>query len=335
MPQLILADKSDLFRRSLSSMLAREGYEVTTAESGARALALAAESRPALMILDIDVTDPSGLETLVRLKGDPSLRRMPVVMVSKDTTPVAVSTAFKLGAEGFRVKPVDLNALLKTLSALHAPSPELNAEVTVAAGDARLVGKVRFIDQYGQIYLDKQPPEEGQPAPVAMGALGSLVTLSYEIGKDTTYVQHALLAEENDQGLALFPAGQAVSSGAPELFKLCVSLKARYLLPGAFVKLADIAQVTAESLMLKGVAGEPRFNSTIQVTLFPFGQGGGSGLTIAGKVGTFHTHPDGLTDIEVLLTEPGGAAYVDLLANLVANRPPRSELAPQEQEVAS
>jgi hypothetical protein len=259
-------------------------------------------------------------------------------MVSKDTTPVAVSTAFKLGAEGFLVKPVDLNALIKTLSALHAPSPELNAEVTVAVGDARLVGKVRFIDQYGQIYLDKeaagadkQAPEEGQPAaPVALGALGSLVTLSYEIGKDTTYVQHALLAEENDQGLALFPAGAAVNSGAPELFKLSVSLKARYLLPGAFVKLGDIAQVTAESLLLKGVSGEPRFNSTIQVTLFPFGQAGGSGLTIAGKVGTFHTHPDGLTDIEVQLTEPGGAAYVDLLANLIANRPPRAELAPQE-----
>jgi CheY-like chemotaxis protein len=330
MPQLILADKSDLFRRSLSSVLAREGYEVTTADSGARALALASQSRPALMILDVDVTDPSGLETLVRLKGDPALRRLPVVMVSKDTTPVAVSTAFKLGAEGFIVKPVDLNALIKTLSALHAPSPELNAEVTVALGDQRLVGKVRFIDQYGQIYLDKQKPEEGEAPPAVLGPLGSLVTISYEIGKDTTYVQHALLAEENDQGLGLFPAGQAVSAGAPDLFKLSVSLKARYLLPGAFVKLADVTQVTAESLTIKGLASEPRFNSTIQVTLFPFGQGGGSGLTLTGRVGTFHTHPSGLSDVEVMLTEPGGAAYVDLLAELIANRPPRTEPAPQE-----
>ena len=47
---------------------------------------------------DVDVQEPSGLETLVRLKGDPALRRLPVVMVSKDTTPVAVSNAFKLGA---------------------------------------------------------------------------------------------------------------------------------------------------------------------------------------------------------------------------------------------
>lgn len=326
MPQIIIADKSDLFRRSLTSVLSREGYEVTTAETGGRALALAQESRPAIIILDVDVAEPSGLETLVRLKGDPALRRLPVVMVSKDTTPVAVSNAFKLGAEGFLVKPVDLNALIKTLSQLHAPSPELNSEVSVAAGEAKLVGKLRFIDQYGQIYLDK-----AEGAPTALGAVGSLATLSYEVGKET-FLQHALLAEENEQGVALFPAGQAVSSGAPELFKLPVALKGRYLLPGAFVKLADIAQVTAESLLLKGVQGEPRFNSTIQVTLFPFATGApNAGVTVQGKVGTFHTHPNGLTDIDVQLSEPGGAAYVDLLAELIANRPPKSA---QPQEVA-
>lgn len=328
MPQIILADKSDLFRRSLTSVLAREGYEVVSSETGNKALALAQASRPAVIILDVDVPEPGGLETLVRLKADPGLRRLPVVMVSKETTPVAVSNAFKLGAEGFLVKPIDLNALIKTIGQLHAPSPELNGEVTVAAGDASLVGKLRFIDQYGQIYLDK-PSEADQPARGTLAAPGALVTLSYEIGKET-YVQQALLADENDQGLGIFPAGQAVSAGSPELFRLSVSLKARYLLPGTFVRLADITQVTADSLQLRGLQSEPAFNSEIQVTLYPYTSSGtNAGVTVKGKVTSFVTHPTGTTDVEVSLTEPGGLGYVDMLAELIAGKPARAN-APQE-----
>lgn len=329
MPQIILADKSDLFRRSLTSVLAREGYEVVSSETGNKALALALASRPAVIILDVDVPEPGGLETLVRLKADPGLRRLPVVMVSKETTPVAVSNAFKLGAEGFLVKPIDLNALIKTIGQLHAPSPELNGEVTVAAPDASLVGKLRFIDQYGQIYLDKAAATDGAPAGAALAAPGSLVTLSYEVGKET-YVQQALLAEENDQGLGLFPAGQAVSAGSPELYRLSVSLKARYLLPGTFVRLADITQVTADSLQLRGLQSEPGFNSEIQVTLYPYTSSGtNAGVTVKGKVTSFHTHPTGTTDVEVSLTEPGGLGYVDMLAELIAGKPARANT-PQE-----
>ncbi|MFN3431007.1 MAG: two-component system response regulator [Candidatus Sericytochromatia bacterium] len=332
MPQVIIADKSDLFRRSLTSVLSREGYAVTTAETGARALSMAREARPEIVILDVDVVDPTGLETLVRLKAEPSLRRLHVVMVSKDTTSAAVSHAFKLGAEGFLMKPIDLNALVKTLAQLHAPQPELNAEVVVAVGETKLTGKLRFIDQYSQVYLDKA---EGDQSPVAMGAVGSLTTLSYEVGKET-YLQHALLAEENEQGVGLFPVGQAVSSGAPALFRLPVNLKARYLLPGSFVRLADVTQVSADGLWLRGVQGEPPFNAAIQVTLYPFSTGapngtGMAGITVKGKVESFTTQPGGLTDVEVSLVEPGGLAYIDLLAELIAGRPVR---AAQPQEVA-
>lgn len=328
MPQIILADKSDLFRRSLTSVLAREGYEVVSSETGNRAIALALASRPAVIILDVDVPEPGGLETLVRFKADPGLRRLPVVMVSKETTPVAVSNAFRLGAEGFLVKPIDLNALIKTINQLHAPNPELNGEVTVALGDTRLVGKLRFIDQYGQLYLDK--PAADQP-PAGLGAPGALATISYEIGKET-YLQQVLLAEENDQGLALFPGGQAVSAGAPELYRLSVSLKARYLLPGTFVRLADITQVTADGLQMKGLQSEPRFNSEIQVTLYPHATGAANaGITVKGKVSSFATHPNGTTDVEVAFSEPAGVGYVEMLTELVAGKPARANAL---QEVA-
>src|SRR5688572_10550302 len=104
MPQLILADKSDLFRRSISAMLRGEGYEVIAADAGAKVLNLVLQGKPEAVILDTEVEGPSGLETLRLLKGDPKLKRLPVIVVSRDSAPTAVSSAFKIGAEGFLLK---------------------------------------------------------------------------------------------------------------------------------------------------------------------------------------------------------------------------------------
>ena len=333
--QLILADKSDLFRRSISSVLQREGYEVTTAESGQKVLMLVQQMKPTAIILDTETPDPSGLETLLLLKRDPALRRLPVILVSRDSAPTAVSNAFKVGAEGFMLKPIDVNQLLKTLYSLQVPLPRLNEPVQVDFGAKKLTGKLRFIDQFGTIYLDKELTEieqEGQKVwdPTdgegkGLAAPGSLGTISFETEKGQAVFQRVLLADENDQGLAVYPAGDPAAAEAASVLRIPVNYKGRYLIPGSFMKLTEVVQVHGEGVVLSGLAEEPRFNSPIQMTVYPPSGGQDGGITLHGKItSTRAGNTSGQFEADVSLTEAPGAGFVSLIAEAITGKPFRA-----------
>lgn len=337
MPQLILADKSDLFRRSISSVLQREGYEVLMAESGQKVLTLVQQMKPTAIILDTETPDPSGLETLLLLKRDPALRRLPVILVSRDSAPTVVSNAFKVGAEGFMLKPIDVNQLLKTLSSLQVPLPKLNEPIQIAFGEASITGKLRFIDQYGTIYLDKElseieqegqkvwDPNAGEGPPPGIAAAGSIGTISFDTEKGQAVYQRVLLAEENDQGLAVYPAGDPAPATSPEVLRIPVNYKGRYLIPGSFMKLTEVVLVHGEGVVLSGLAEEPRFNSPIQMTVYPPSGGQDGGITLHGKItSTRAGTAQGQFEADVSLTEAPGAGFVSLIAEAITGRPFRA-----------
>lgn len=337
MPHVILADKSDLFRRSITSVLQREGYEVTTADTGYKVIHLCQDKTPAAVILDTETPDPSGLETLLLMKKDPKLRRLPVIVVSRDSAPSAVSNAFKVGAESFMLKPIDLNVLLKALTGLQVPVPQLAGELRAVFGHHVVNGTLRFIDQYGMIYIDRthtdveqqaqqvwDPRSEEERAAMGLG-IGESGTLGFELN-GTQYHQRVLLSEQNEQGLAVYPVGDPSQSETPEMLRVPVNYKARYLVPGSFMKLADVALVHGQGLHMHGLVEEPRFNSQVQVTLYPQSTGGSDGgIPLKGKITSSRPGNAGY-EIEVQLTEAPGLPYVNLLAELIGGRPARAAL---------
>lgn len=324
MPQLILCDKSDLFRRNVSSMLKSEGYEVIPAEVGSKVLNLVLQSRPAAVIIDTEVESPSGLETLRLIKGDPKLKKLPVIMVSRNGAPSDVSNAFKMGAEGFLIKPIDMNALVKTLNSLRVPVPEFNSPIEVQVGATKITCLLRFIDQYGQVYLDKEQPDMAGPT-------SSMAIMNFEGGK-TVYNQVMLIDEENEQGISLVPVSQPAEVEKPDLIKVPVSLKCRYMFPGSFMRLADVSELTASGLTLRGLAAEPAFNAEVTINLYSQGAGG-EGIPLRGKLAGYRPGgAEGLFDADVLFTELVGLPYVHLMAELLGGRPPRPS--PKEAPVA-
>ncbi len=67
-----------------------------------------AEFQADLVLLDLHMPDPDGLETLRRLRSArESLGYLPVVVLTGDTTPVARNSALILGADDFLTKPLD------------------------------------------------------------------------------------------------------------------------------------------------------------------------------------------------------------------------------------
>lgn len=334
MPSLILADRSDLFRRSVSSVLTREGFDVLCVEHGHKVLALANEKQPAVILLDTEVTEPGGLETLMHLKRDPRTRRLPVLIASRDSTPTAVSAAFKVGAEGFFIKPIDLNALLKAISNLHAPVPVSGARVEAHAGDRLIVTTLRSIDESGMIALDRHMTDLEAEAkekvwdPRAEAGIevhlppGTALTLGFE-GNKTWYVQRALLVEENDQGLLVYPVGQPVKGTEPAPHeRFPVGLKARYIEAGTFAKLAEVRMLWADGIILP-LATPPAPNAELIVTLYP--AGAGDGVTLKGRVQAIRQSDKGF-DVEVALSDPVGMGFLNVLAEQLTGRPLRPYL---------
>jgi class 3 adenylate cyclase/CheY-like chemotaxis protein len=104
---ILVVDDNEENRDMLARRLARQGYEVLTA-SGGRAALDALAARPLdLVLLDVMMPDLDGYAVLQRLKADPALRDIPVLMISALDELDSVVRCIQLGAEDYLSKPFD------------------------------------------------------------------------------------------------------------------------------------------------------------------------------------------------------------------------------------
>ena len=101
----------DLVRRNLS----KEGFAVIAAANGAEGLRKARESMPGAITLDAMMPGEDGWAVLTRLKADPELSAIPVVMM---TIVEDKSLAFSLGASEYLTKPIDRDRLVGVITRL-------------------------------------------------------------------------------------------------------------------------------------------------------------------------------------------------------------------------
>ncbi|MFN3650897.1 MAG: adenylate/guanylate cyclase domain-containing protein [Armatimonadota bacterium] len=104
---VLVVDDNDVNRDLLSRRLAREGYSVTTVESGRLALQLLQEQPHDLVLLDIMMPEINGYQVLQQMKADEQLRHIPVIMISALDDMGSVVRCIELGAEDHLHKPFD------------------------------------------------------------------------------------------------------------------------------------------------------------------------------------------------------------------------------------
>ena len=75
---------------------------------------------PALILSDIDMPVMNGLEFLDKLKHDPDLMKLPVVILSTFREESDRAKAFKLGVAGYMIKPVDASKYLSVMETIAA-----------------------------------------------------------------------------------------------------------------------------------------------------------------------------------------------------------------------
>ncbi len=111
-------DAADLF----AEMMRLNGYRVLKTYSGAPAMALIAQEKPDLIILDIMMPGVSGIEVMHFLHQDSRFATIPVVVVSARATPADIRAGMDAGAAVYLTKPVSYTDLKNAVDGLvHLP----------------------------------------------------------------------------------------------------------------------------------------------------------------------------------------------------------------------
>lgn len=122
-PTVLVIDDSQDVHRLLKARLRNEDLILVSAETGQEGLRLAADLKPAAILLDVDMPGMDGFEVLRALKGEGATMHIPVIVLSGLQSAQDKVTAFDLGAVDYITKPFDLLELrVRVRSALRLSS---------------------------------------------------------------------------------------------------------------------------------------------------------------------------------------------------------------------
>jgi two-component system chemotaxis response regulator CheY len=116
--KVMVVDDSMMVRQQVSYALSRAGFSVVEARDGVEALQkLDANADPALIVLDLNMPNMSGIELLQRIR-ETSLTSVPVVMLTTEGHPRLMQQAKALGARGWIIKPFKPDLLIAAVRKL-------------------------------------------------------------------------------------------------------------------------------------------------------------------------------------------------------------------------
>jgi len=105
MAKTILIIEDDKFLRELiAQKLIKEGYEISEALDGEEGIKKVKEEKPDLVLLDLILPEIDGFEVLSRMKDDPGLAQVPVIILSNLGQKEDVERGLKLGAVDYLIK---------------------------------------------------------------------------------------------------------------------------------------------------------------------------------------------------------------------------------------
>jgi len=108
---LVIEDQEDN-RRILRHLLKSVDYEVIEAMTGEEGVALAERERPDLILMDIQLPGLDGYEATRRIKANPALRPIPIIVVTSYALSGDDVKAFEAGCDAYVTKPFSPRHLL-------------------------------------------------------------------------------------------------------------------------------------------------------------------------------------------------------------------------------
>lgn len=113
MARILVVDDVRFISTMLAEILRKQGHQVVTAEEGEQATTIARREHPDLVLLDIAIPGPDGLEVARRLKSDDETRHIPIMIVTSHNDRTSLQCAYAAGADDYVIKPFDTPTLLE------------------------------------------------------------------------------------------------------------------------------------------------------------------------------------------------------------------------------
>ena len=191
--RLLVVDDEPKLLRAVAVDLRAEGYDVTTARSGAEALITVAQNLPDLIISDIRMPGIDGYQLARKLRENPRTALIPIVfLTAKDTTADRIQ-GFRSGVDAYLTKPFEPDELLVIVAGILQRVERTHSEI------ARMLGKedepnteAEFIDE------ELTEAESRIAASVACGLSNKEIAQEFKISVRTVehHVRH-ILAKKN------------------------------------------------------------------------------------------------------------------------------------------
>ena len=109
-PRILIVDDNEHNRAILAARLGANGYATAEACDGVEALEMVRSETPDLILLDVSMPRMDGLEACRRLRSDPKVGFVPVILVTARSDSKDVVAGLEAGADEYLAKPIDQHA---------------------------------------------------------------------------------------------------------------------------------------------------------------------------------------------------------------------------------
>lgn len=116
--RILIVDDDSAVMEVFGAILLEGGYEVIEANYALPALFRAADSRPDLILVDLNMPMMNGVELIDELKAHRDTKDIPVVVITGSDSPEAREEAFKAGCSAYLTKPIKSAELLGQIGKL-------------------------------------------------------------------------------------------------------------------------------------------------------------------------------------------------------------------------
>lgn len=154
LPRILIAEDDDQIREFLASELG-DSWEVSSAEDGAKALALAAEQIPDLIVTDIMMPEVDGKELCRRIKSDDKTSHIPVIMLTALKSEMHELEGLELGADDYLSKPVRLSILKRRIQNILETRRKLHERFSQQKQEAKVVTREITTNTVDETFLNK------------------------------------------------------------------------------------------------------------------------------------------------------------------------------------
>ena len=157
---ILIVDDHAENRDTLTELLQNPDYRLVEAANGPKALKLAADLHPDLILLDVMMPDMDGFEVCRRVRADPKLAEVPVIMVTALDDRLSRIKGIESGADDFISKPFDraeLRARVRTVTRLNRYARLNRERANVEEASQKIRDQAALIDLVADAIVELDP----------------------------------------------------------------------------------------------------------------------------------------------------------------------------------